>query len=226
MSDKTIEDPLSITPILPKDAVIVIGRQFGSGGRTVGKKIAALLGMDYYDTEVFDKAAKRIGLHPEIFKEHDEKKPSPLRALMQGAFGIADNFHAVPLNGEMIYEEQSRVIRELSKKGPCVIVGRTADCILSDNPHLLSVFLHSPLACRAKQIIKRGEAATEEEAYEKALRHDKKREAYYNFYCGEKRWGEASNYHLSIDTSILDMDSIAEIIVKSYKSMIDNLEHQ
>ena len=212
MNNNTVQDQ----PELPADAVIVIGRQFGSGGRTIGKLIAGKLGIKYYDTEVFAKAALRIGLHPDIFKEHDEKKPSPLRALMQGAFGIADNFHTVPLNGEQIYEEQSKVIRDLCKKGPCVIVGRTADCILRDNQNLFSVFLHSPLEYRVRNICKRNEATDEIQAREKAIRSDKKRESYYNFYCGEKKWGEASNYHLCIDTSGVEPEEVASLIISAF----------
>ena len=205
---------------LPDDAVIVIGRQFGSGGRTIGKMIASQLGIAYYDTEIFAKAAQRVGLHPEMFREHDEKKPSRLRTIMQGAFGIADNFHSVPLNGETIYEEQSRVIRELSKKGPCVFVGRTADYILKDNPHLFSVFLHSPLGWRIKNICSRNEARSPEHAKEMAITRDKKREAYYNFYCGEKKWGEVTNYHLTVDTSTLDPEKVASLIISAFLSRL------
>ena len=198
---------------LPDDAVIVIGRQFGSGGRRIGKKIASILNINYYDTELLSKAAENLGMNPDIFQEHDEKKPSPLRTMMQGAFGIADNFHSVPLNGEMIYQEQAKVIRDVCRKGACVIVGRTADLILRENRHLLSVFLHSPLHVRAEAILTRKEASTLEEAENMAMKFDKKRESYYNFYRGEKKWGDASNYHLSIDTSVLDEETIAETII-------------
>ena len=202
---------------LPSDIVIVIGRQFGSGGRRIGQKIAEKLGIDYYDTELLSKAAERLGMHPEIFREHDERRPSPLRTLMQGAFGIADNFHSVPLNGEMIYEEQSRVIRDLCNNGACVIVGRTADLILKSHPHLLSVFLHSPVEKRAKIIIDREEAVSEEEAKELALKRDRRREVYYNFYRGDKKWGEANNYHLTINTEDMDVNDVADLIITTAK---------
>lgn len=200
--------------------VIVIGRQFGSGGRTVGKLLASRLGVDYYDTELLKKAAEREGLSPQVFKDHDEKKPSVFKALLQGAYGIADNFHTVPLSGESTYTMQSRVIKDLCRKGSCVIVGRNADFILRDHPHLLSVFLHSPLEVRARRIIERGEAKNEEEAREIARQHDKRREAYYNFYTGEKKWGTASNYHLSLDTSCLDNENVADIILQLAKSKL------
>lgn len=198
----------------PKDNfVIVIGRQFGSGGRTIGKLIADRLGISYYDTEILKKAAESEGVSQEIFKEHDEKKPSVLKALLQGLYGIPDNFHTVPLSGERTYKVQSNVIKELCRKGSCVIVGRNADFILRNHPRLLSVFLHAPIEKRAQRIIERKDALNLEDAMELALRHDRRRESYYNFYTGEKKWGVASNYHLCIDTESLDYSHIADIIL-------------
>ena len=197
--------------------VIVIGRQFGSGGRTIGKLIASRLGISYYDTELLKKAAETEGIKAEIYKDHDEKKPSVFKALLQGAYGIADNFHTVPFSGISVYNSQCKVIKEISEKGSCVIVGRNADYILRHHPRLLSVFLHSPLDVRAKRIVKRGEAESLEEALEMAKQHDRRREAYYNFYTGEKKWGVASNYHLSLDTSDIDNDMAADIILSLAK---------
>ena len=193
--------------------VIVIGRQFGSGGRTIGRKIASKLGIEYYDTELLSKAAKSLGISPQVFKDHDEKKPSTLRALLQGAYGIADNFHSVPLTGERIYDIQCRVIKDIASKGSCVIVGRNADFILRNHPRLLSVFLNAPLEWRAEKILARGEAESIEAAMDMAREHDKRRESFYNFYTGEKSWGVASNYHLCIDTSRHDEDIISNIII-------------
>ena len=207
---------------LPKDFVIVIGRQFGSGGRTIGKLIAGKLGIAYYDTELLNKAASRLGVCTKIFKDQDEKKPSALHTFLQGAYGIADNFHSVPLTGERIYSAQSRVIKDVCSKGPCVIVGRNADFVMRNHPFLLSVFLHSPLQIRAKHIIDRGEAANEKEACELARQHDKRREAFYNFYTGDKRWGVADNYHVSLDTSGLEADGVADIIISLAKQKFNN----
>ena len=198
--------------------VIVIGREFGSGGRTIGKLVASILDVNYYDTELLTKAAETEDVNPQVFKEHEEKKPSLLKTLLQGAYGIADNFHTVPLSSERIYRLQSKVIRDISSKGSCVIVGRNADFILRDHKRLLSVFLHSPIDIRAKRIVERGEAQNMEEACEKARQNDKKRESFYNFYTGEKKWGVASNYHLSLDTSFLENDTVAEIIIKTAKN--------
>ena len=204
--------------------VIVIGRQFGSGARRIGKIIASLLGFDYYDSELLSHAAERLGFAKEIFIENDEKKPSTLRTLLQGAYGIADNFHPVSLSGEGIYAEQSRVIKDICKERSSVIVGRTADYILRNHPSMLSVFLHSPVEIRAEAIVRRGEADNIDDAIDIARRRDKRREAYYNFYTGEDRWGKADNYHLSIDTSGLDEKTVAELIVSVAKSKFLGIE--
>lgn len=203
---------------LPDNFVIVIGRQFGSGGRTIGKLVASRLGIDYYDTELLQKAAENEGLNPLIFKEHEEKRPSRLKALLQGAYGIADNFHTVPLSSERTYIMQCQLIKEICKKKSCVIVGRNADYILRDHPCLLSVFLHSPLDHRVKKILEREDSADIEGAKELASRHDRRRESFYNFYTGEKKWGLADNYHLSLDTSCLDNESIADCIISIAKT--------
>lgn len=199
---------------------IVIGRQFGSGGRRIGKRVADSLGIAYYDTELLGKCARNIGICEEVFKAQDEKKPSMLRALLQGAYGIADNFHSVDLTGENLYEAQSRVIKEVCKEEPCVIVGRTADIILRDRVPVFSVFLHSPVEERARRIYERGEAASIEEARELAKSRDRQREAFYNYYSGDRNWGKAGNYHLTIDTSGLEEEDVAQMITAMAKKRL------
>lgn len=206
--------------------VIVIGRQFGSGGRTVGKIVAQKLGIDYYDTELLQKAAEAVGIDPQIFQQHEEKRPSVMKALLQGAYGIADNFHTVPLSSERIYHLQCSVIKELCKKGSCVIVGRNADFIMRDCCSLLSVFLHAPLEKRISRILSRKDAMTPEEARDLALQHDKRRESFYNFYTGEKKWGVADNYDLCLNTSCLENEEVADIIIKFAKYKFGSTDNQ
>ena len=205
--------------------VIVIGRQFGSGGRTVGKIIAERLGIEYYDTEILKRAAQSQGIEPHVFEPHDEKRPSVLKTLLQGVYGIADNFHTVPLGSENIYRIEAEIIKDLASKNSCVIVGRSADHILHNKKNLLSVFLHAPIEKRVARILERKDATDLEKAMDMARRHDKRREDYYNFFTGERRWGVASNYHLSLDTSGMDNDSVAEIIIalakKRFKDMAE-----
>lgn len=192
--------------------VIVIGRLFGSGGRRIGKLVASRLGIAYFDKELLAQAAKSLGYAPEIFAAHDEKKPSPLKTLLQGIYGIADNFHDTSICGESLYKAQSNVIKEICQRESCVIVGRTADYVMRHHPGLVSVFLHSPIDRRAAQILARGEAPTLEAAAETARKNDRERESYYNYYTG-RHWGRASNYHLSLDSSLLSDEEVADIII-------------
>lgn len=200
--------------------IVVIGRQFGSGGRLIGKMVAERLGIDYFDSEILSGVAKRLGFSPHVFEKHEEKAPSKFTTLLQGIFGLADNFHDVSIGSERVYKEQSKIIQDICKKGPCVIVGRTADFIMRDHPGLVSVFLHSPLEKRAEAIIARGEAQDIRRAMDIAKKHDRERENYYNFYTGSQSWGKADNYSLSFDSSRLEAEEIAEIIVNCAQKKI------
>ena len=195
--------------------VITIGRQFGSGGRRIGRLVAELMGFSYYDTELLSEAAARLGYAKEIFHAHDERKPTPLRSLLQGMYGLADNFHDVSICGERMYKEQAQVIRDICSRGPCVIVGRTADHILKGHPLLLSVFLHAPATYRAGRLVKFKDAETETVAKEMLKKQDRDRENYYNYYTGSKNWGKAFNYHLSIDSSLFNDEKVAEMITSA-----------
>ncbi|MBD5299798.1 MAG: cytidylate kinase-like family protein [Bacteroides sp.] len=192
--------------------IIVIGREFGSGGRQIGRMVAERLGIAYYDKELLSEAAGRLGFSPEVFAATDEKRPSPFRSLVQGLYGIADNFHTTSMSGERLYEQQSAVIRDLAERGPCVIVGRTADYIMRDNPCMVSVFLHAPIEWRAEKIVRRGDCMVLEKAKDVARGVDRDRENYYNYFTGQG-WGRANNYHLTIDASKLPASKIADIIV-------------
>ncbi|MBD5358863.1 MAG: cytidylate kinase-like family protein [Bacteroides sp.] len=204
----------------PSDMVIVIGRQFGSGGRRIGKIVADRLQCPYYDKELLAKTAERLGYAREVFDVHDERKPSPFRALLQGVYGIADNFHDTSMSAERLYKEQSEIIRQLCNQGSCVIVGRTADYVMRHHPGLVSVFLHAPVEIRAKNIVSRGESISEAQAIEKANRHDHNRERYYNYYTGKQNWGKASNYHLSLNSSALPDSELADIIINFAKKKV------
>lgn len=203
---------------IPGDLVVVIGREFGSGGRTVGRKVADNLGIAYYDKELLNKAAHNHGLDPTLFEEADEKRPSPFRALVQGMFGVPDNFHTTSMSREQLYACQSEAIKKICAEGPCVIVGRTADYVMRECPSLVSVFLHAPVEKRARMILDRGESQSIAEASEKARRRDRERESYYNYFTG-RVWGKASNYHLTIDTSKLSENEITEIILAYVKGI-------
>lgn len=191
--------------------VIVVGRQFGSGGRKIGKAIAKRLNIPYYDKVLLSKVAARFGYDPAILMGADEKKPSLFGSILPGKYGIMDTYASSPISKESLYQAQTHVIRQICEEGSCVIVGRTADYIMRDHPGMVSVFIHAPIKWRAQNLISRGEAKTEQEAIAKIKKADSDRQGFYNYFTG-RNWGVADNYHLTIDGSIFDPEEIAEII--------------
>lgn len=192
--------------------VITISRQFGSGGRAVGQKLAQKLNIPFYDKELISLAAKESGMNPEIFKNVDETAAnSLLYSLSMGMY----NFNGplamgdLPVN-DKLYILQHQIIKDLATKGPCVVVGRCADYVLKDNPHTINVFIHANMEYRKKRAITVHNI--EERRAETVInKTDKTRANYYSFYTGQK-WGVTQNYDLCIDSSKLSDDKIVELI--------------
>lgn len=188
--------------------IITISREFGSGGRTIGKKVAAKLGIPCYDSELIEKLAQESGFTKDYIKEAGEYTPGGFlaSAFSNRAFG--------PTNEDILWEMQCRIITELAEKESCVIVGRCADCVLQDKADCLKVFIHADMAFRAKRIVEvYGER---EESPEQRLRDkDKRRAAYHRFYTNMK-WGYAQNYHITLDSGVLGIDRCVDIISGLY----------
>ena len=200
--------------------LIVIGREYGSGGRRIGKLLADRLGVNYYDRTLLREAAQRLGYSTEIFERKDERRPSLIRSILSFTYGAnTANFEGAPMSDEKIYESQSRVIRDICARESCVIVGRTADYVMRRHPGLISLFVHAPLERRVENILRSGEFSDEEEARDKAVAIDRRRESYYNYYTNRQGWGQANNYHLSFDSSRIG----DEEIISTVKSMIERL---
>lgn len=197
-----------------KDFIIVIGRQFGCGGREIGKNIAAAFNVPYYDKTLLSEAAEEFGLSSDVFDHVDERRPSFLRNFLGLHDGTSLPSGAGSLSPEGLYSAQARVIRSICAKGSCVIVGRTADHIMRHHPGLVSIFIQAPIAHRVKNIIARGDAAHEEEAEALAQEFDRKRESYYRYYTS-RPWGTAGNYHLTFDSSRFSTQAIIELL-RSY----------
>lgn len=191
--------------------IIVIGRSFGAGGRAIGKRLSAQLGISFYDTELLKEAAAEFGFAREVFARADERRPSMLRRLVTQVYGIQEAYMSDALSPESLYQAQSSVIRAIAKREPCIIIGRSADYILRDFPGLLSVFVHAPIAFRARKIVERGDASDELEAIELAKQKDRSRQDYYNYFTG-RQWGVASNYDLTLDSSLLNAELNAGFI--------------
>ena len=192
--------------------VITISRQFGSGGRAVGQKLARKLDIPFYDKELISLAAKESGMNPEVFKSIDETAAnSLLYSLSMGMY----NFNGplamgdLPVN-DKLYLLQHQLIKEIATKGPSVIVGRCADYVLKDSPHTINVFIYADMEYRKKRAVTVHNI--EERRAETIInKTDKTRANYYSFYTGQK-WGVAQNYDLCIDSSKLSDDKIVELI--------------
>lgn len=199
---------------------ITIGRQFGSGGRLVGQALARELGIEYYDKALLVEAAKHAGINHELFERKDEKAPSFFSGMMSLNMGYSA-YSLYPgtssISDDALYRTQSDVIRALADRSSCVIVGRSADYALRDRDNVINIFVHAPIEERVRRIMERGDATTAEQARQLAEKTNKLRAAYYNFYT-DKRWGHASSYDLTIDSSRLSLEDIVAL-VKQYITM-------
>lgn len=200
-----------------KKVIITIGRQFGSGGRTVGKKLAEQLGIAYYDKELINLASKESGICGEFFEKADEKNSgSLLKALAMGFTMNNAIFQSNDyLSNESLFRIQSDVIRKVAAEGSCVLVGRCADYILREDPDCIDVFISAgwkDRICRAMEY----NHLEEKEAEEFLRKADKSRASYYNYYT-DKIWGAAESYDLCINSSLYGIDRTVAFI----RSFID-----
>lgn len=195
-------------------SIITIGREYGSGGRQIGREIARYFGIKCYDKELLEHAATESGICKELFENHDEKPTNSfLYSLVMdsysysyGSFGNND----MPINHKL-FLAQFDAIRKLASEGPCVMVGRCADYALADNPDLFSVFIHADKEWRIKRIASVYQK-TEKQARDMVTKTDKSRSLYYNFYSN-KRWGAASGYNMCIDSGKFGIDMTAKSII-------------
>ncbi len=181
--------------------IITIGRQYGSGGREIGKRLSQLFNIAYYDKELIKEASKESGLNAEYFEKADEKAPGSLRHMLSMSWAsLGSTFGSDgSLCNENIFKYQSDVIQRIAQEHSCVIVGRCADYILRDVPNCFNIFIHAPMQNRIERIT-RTEPIDVKEALEKA-----------DFYT-DKEWGDSASYHLSIDSSILGSEETALFI--------------
>lgn len=198
--------------------IITIGREYGSGGREIGRLVAEKLGIPYYNKEILARAAQESGLCREVFERHDEKASvgsiitGPGAAVMH--VGTAPVGMQMPLN-QRIFLAQFDAIGKIASEGDCVIVGRCADYVLKDLPHVTHVFLYASTEKRIERIM-RVEGISRDEAKELVRKTDKQRKNYYNFFA-DGNWGLRSNYDLMIRTDNRMPEDIADAIISFAK---------
>lgn len=182
--------------------VITIGREYGSGGRLIGEKLAQKLGIPFYDKELIMMAAKKSGLSEEYIRRTEQVKSASF------LYSLYMTSQVLPMS-DQIFLVQSNIIKDLAQKGPCVIVGRCGDYILRDNPNCMNVFIHAPMedrVRRAKEVY--GETASNMEDF--VRKQDKKRASYYNYFS-QNKWGSSKHYHISISSSF-GMEKTVQIL--------------
>ena len=191
--------------------IITISREFGSGGRFIGEEVAKKVGIAYYDKNIISQIAEKSGLSPDYIQESAEL--SPKKGLF--AYALAGRDITGRSVEDMVYETQRKVILELARKEPCVIIGRNADYILKDRDDALNVFIHGDMLEKIQRISQLYRV-TEQVAVKMMAATDKRRMTNYNFYTDQK-WGKASNYTLCLNSSQLGYDRCEALITECVK---------
>ena len=182
--------------------VITISREYGSGGRLIGERLAQQLDVPFYDKELILMAAKESGLSEDYIRKTEQIKSTSF------LYGLYMGSQQLPMN-DQIFLVESKIIKQVAQEGPCVIVGRCGDYILREDSNLLSVFVHAPMEQRVKRAREDyGDTGSNLEDY--IRKQDKKRASFYNYFS-QNKWGNASQYHLSI-SSIYGLDFAVEIL--------------
>ena len=199
---------------MDNNTVFTIGRQFGSGGRQVGRHLAEELGIPFFDKELIAISAQDSGLSEALFTNADEKATSSIfYSLVMGNYPMASGALGVtemPLN-DQLFLIQSKTIKRLAEEGPCVIVGRCADYILRDKENVLNIFVHASLEKRIERAVGVYEVVANK-AEDTCLKADKQRANFYNYYS-DRKWGMCKTYDLSLDSSKLGIEGCSQQII-------------
>ena len=194
--------------------IITVSREFGSGGRSVGKALAKRLGWKYYDKELVKAVAEKTGFDPRFIEERGEfsvgKSLLSYALAGQGMPGVMNGMSA----SDFLWCMQREVILKLAEEGGCVIVGRCADYVLRDDPNaaLVNLFVHAPMAARIRRESARTNT-TPIQAEKRIRQVDKERASYYNFFSS-KRWGDAQGYDLCVNTGNMDISDVVQLTLR------------
>ncbi len=195
--------------------IITISREFGSGGRTIGREVANRLGIPFYDKELVEQIALESGFAPKFIEENGEHAPGKSRLsyafASQGVPGVMNGLSTA----DFLWSIQCNVILQLAEQGPCVIVGRNADYILKDRADCLDVFIHADMDFRADRIV-RLYGESEKSPITRLQEKDKRRQVNYQHYTG-RVWGNANNYDLCLNSASLGIESCVDIIIAQCK---------
>ena len=193
--------------------IITIGREYGSGGRQIGKAVAERMGIAFYDKEIINLAAEKSGLSPEFITHNEQRVRSSLMQNLAASAAYSSGFFAgtyLPLS-ESIFISQAQVIRDIAARESAVIVGRCADYILAGRPNTINVFIHAPLEARVERIMR--VYGVDEAAARKTITTSDKERGNHYFRYTDMKWGKAQNYDVCINSHLMGIEKTAEMIV-------------
>ena len=197
------------------NTIITIGRQFGSGGREIGEKVAKHFDIPYYDKELLTRVAKESGFCEEMIKNHDERPTNSfLYNLVMDTYSFgynASSFMDMPISHK-VFLAQFDTIKKIAAEGPCVIVGRCADYALHDFKNCIHLFIYGEEDAKVRRIMQRYDLS-EDKARDMCVKKDKQRQSYYNYYSS-KKWGRADSYDFCLSSSVLGEDGTVKLIVQ------------
>lgn len=183
--------------------VITISREYGSGGRFIGRQLAKRLGINFYDNELLAQASEQSGMSKSVFENYDEKKDGFFSGIVPTSYGFDMSM------GQKVFLAQFDAIRTIAQRESCVIIGRCADYVLRDMPNVVSVFIHASMDKKIERAIKYY-GVDPKKAKDTIIKMDKKRRNYYNFYS-DRDWGKANTYDLCL-TSDIGLDESVDAI--------------
>lgn len=192
--------------------IITIGRQYGSGGRFIAKKLAEQLNIKFYDNELLASAASESGLSNHVIESYDEKKDGFFSGVVPSTFSVDLSL------GQKVFLAQFEAIKKVADTESAVIVGRCADYVLQDRTNVVNIFITAPLKERVERAVKYYNIDTKK-AENTIIKMDKKRASYYNFYS-DRKWGKADTYDLCISSSV-GIDESVEIIKEFVKKKLN-----
>ena len=199
------------------NTIITIGRQFGSGGREIGERLAKHYNINCYDKELLSRAAKESGFCEEMIQNHDERPTNSfLYNLVMDTYSFgynASSFVDMPISHK-VFLAQFDTIKKIASEGPCVIVGRCADYALSDYDNVVNIFIQADEESKIKRIRSRYEDVnTDDKARDMMSKKDKQRQSYYNYYSS-KKWGRADSYDLCVNSGKLGIEGTVNLIIQ------------
>lgn len=195
---------------MSRNIVITIGREFGSGGREIGQKVAKALGINFYDKNLIDIAAQKSGINSDLLYQADEKASNPF---FSAYLPTGTDYGTV---NDRLFWTQSSIIKDLATKESCVIVGRCADYVLEEFENCLHIYIYAPVSKRIERVKERYLIETDAAARKEINRTDKIRRSYYQYYTDHK-WGTVEGKTMAIDSSFLGVDGTVDYIIDLVK---------